>query len=251
MCAISGFLAKGSTMRSVAMHALSSVAFGLAIFSGPANAGPLVADGISYLLTEATTADPLTDQFTLTISGINAPNVPPGTGDAEGGRSGFNAVAFSTDGITFSSASFESGTSGTVAASFAEQSGGLSNKGGSGGCDGTGTSFFCFAGIEEPTGTTLAANSSLQFVFDVTVSSGDFTTWDPHFKINWLGTNNNYDLVSLAIPVNGTPPSCTPPCSHIAVPEPRSLTLLGGGLIGLGFVAFLRRRRDDECNASA
>ena len=41
-------------------------------------------------------------------------------------------------------------------------------------------------------------------------------------------------------------PVCTPPCSRIAVPEPGSLTLLSGGVLALGVVGFLRRRRDDE-----
>ena len=52
-------------------------------------------------------------------------------------------------------------------------------------------------------------------------------------------------------------PQCsTPPCGRegTPVPEPGSLTVLGGGLAGLGgVIGFLRlrRRRDDDCNALA
>jgi hypothetical protein len=212
------------------MHALSSVAFGLALFSVPANAAVLVDDGITYNLTAPSLSGP-TETFTLTITGINGPS------DTEGGRRDFNAVAFTTDGINFSSASFVSGSGG---ASFSEQSGGLSNKSGTGGCDGKGSSYFCFPGFEGTTGTMLAANTTLQFVFDVTVSSGDFTNWAPHFKINWEGTNNNYDLVSLAIPVNvGSPPP--PPGPPVGVPEPSTLALLGGFLLVLFGIRGLRR----------
>ena len=34
----------------------------------------LIADGLTYTLTESATANPLTDQFTLNIAGINGPS---------------------------------------------------------------------------------------------------------------------------------------------------------------------------------
>jgi hypothetical protein len=214
--------------RNVKILALSSAALGLAVLVGPANAGALVDQGITYDLTAPSLNGP-TEEFTLTISGINAP------GDAEGGRRGFDAIAFTTSGMNFSNASFISGTG--VITPFTTQDGGLNSKG----CDGSG-GFFCFKGFEgAPAGaTTLAPNSSLQFVFDVTLSSGNFPTSFEGFKIDWVGTQNNYDLVSKQLDINiGSPPVPVP--APVGVPEPSTLALLGGLLLGLFGIRGLRR----------
>jgi hypothetical protein len=96
------------------------------------------------------------------------------------------------------------------------------------GCDGTGN-FFCFKALTAPTAPALAANSALQFTFDLTVANAsDFAGYNPSFKIQWLGGKaGNYDLVSQTL----TP---TP------VPLPAALPLLFGGIFGLGF---MRRRK--------
>src|SRR5262249_2746317 len=58
------------------------------VFAGaPAQASPLVADGITYNLFESTLT-PTEHQFTLDITGINA------AADAERGRYGVNSLAF-------------------------------------------------------------------------------------------------------------------------------------------------------------
>ena len=62
----------------------------------------LVADGITYTLTETATASSTTDQFMLGISGIN------GSLDTEGGRYGVQSFAF-TQPTNFSSATAPSG----------------------------------------------------------------------------------------------------------------------------------------------
>jgi hypothetical protein len=211
-------------MRNVAMYALSSVALGLTTLAGPANATPLVADGITYNLTAAS-LNASTEEFTLTITGIN------GASDTEKGRYGFDALAFTLP------TNFSSATVVTPPGSFTAASGGLN----SGGCDGSG-GFFCFTGFEgsAKTGPALAANSTLSFVFDVTLSSGNFTTWDPHLKIDWLGTKNNYDLVSQEIAIN-LPPPPPPPPPQVQVPEPSTLALLGGLLLGLFGIRGFRR----------
>jgi hypothetical protein len=211
---------KTSGLRSFA--ALSSFALGLGILGGTANATALVADGVTYTLT-APSLSGSTEEFTLVISGIN------GAADTEKGRYGFDALAFNLP------SHFLSATAVTPP-SFTTSSGGLN----SGGCDGSGN-FFCFAGFEgsSTSGPALAANSSLSFVFDVALSSGDFTTWTPDLKIDWLGTKNNYDLVSKTItPGTGPTPPNPPP---VAVPEPSTLALLGGFLMVLfGFRRFKR-----------
>src|SRR5262245_22958272 len=123
--------------------------------SGVANAN-LIDNGITYTLNETSTANPLVEQFTLTITGIN------GATDTEGGRSGVNAVAF-TKPVNFSSAAMITPPTG-----FNFIVGGLNSSG----CDGSGN-FYCFdnTAIPPTPATPFAANSSLTFVFDVTTTT--------------------------------------------------------------------------------
>jgi hypothetical protein len=157
-----------------------AAALGAFIAATPAHAS-LMADGITYTLTETPVSTTEAD-FTLGISGINGPS------DTEGGRSGVQSFAFGTSGINFVSASAPTG--------FTEMAGGLDSMG----CNGNGA-FFCFAANTTPPSTpALAANSSLSYAFDVTISSGNFGGFASSFKINWVGDKNNYDLVSEPLP---------------------------------------------------
>jgi hypothetical protein len=163
----------------------------------------VVADGITYTLFESVLS-PTEDQFTLDITGINGP------ADTEGGRIGVNSLAFNEP---------KPGSVGTMTG-FTFMTGGLSAMG----CNGSG-SFFCFQANVAPTGPALAANSQLQFTFDLTVAkAGDFGGYNPDLKIQWLGSKSGkYDLVSQTL----TP---TP------VPLPAALPLFLGGIAGLGFM---------------
>jgi hypothetical protein len=182
----------------------------------------LIADGVTYGLT-ATTLSSTTDLFTLTITGIN------GAADTEAGRYGFDAVAFNLP------AQFSSATA--VTSGFMERDGGLNSSG----CNGNGN-FFCFSGFlgTSLTGPALAANSTLTFAFDLTLSSGTFASYDPDFKIDWVGTQNNYNLVSK--PLDPTFVSPVPgPVVGAGLP---GLIMVGGGLLG-----WWRRKRKAEATA--
>jgi len=72
----------------------------------------------------------------------------------------------------------------------------------------------------------LGANSSLVYGFSVTGTG--VNSWAPDFKINWVGTKNNYDLVSLAIPIS---PASAPEIDPTSAAS--GLTLLLGGLVVL------------------
>lgn len=199
--------------RSYMAVALAILGLGLVSTSAQAT---LVADGITYNLIESTTGNPLTDQFMLNISGIN------GASDTEKGRYGVQSFAF-TQPSNYASASPPAG--------FTEMDGGLSN-GSANGCNGSGN-FFCFY-TTPPSGPALAPDSSLSYIFSVTLSSGDFANYGPDFKINWVGTKNNYDLVSRELD----------PTPGETVPEPGSVLIFGTGLLLVGLA--LRRRYRHE-----
>ena len=195
-------------MQRVLLATLATAAIGFASMSAPASAATtLVADGITYTLTLDSVSGN-TGYFTLGISGINTAS------DTEGGRTGINAFAFTdpTVGDAISGAS----------TGFTFMLGGLNSSG----CDGSG-GFFCFAN----SGYVLPNSSSVSIDFNVTSNAaGSWTNWTPDFKIDWTGSKNNYDLVSLPIPVN-------------AVPEPATWGLMVLGFAGVGMAIRRSRRR--------
>jgi hypothetical protein len=193
--------------RPVSTGLSAVVALLVACAGGPARASSITFNGITYSLTESPLSS-TEDQFTLSISGINAPT------DTEGGRYGVNSFAFTQP------PGLVTGT----APGFSYVLGGLNANG----CNMKGT-FFCFVANTTPAAPKLPANSSLQFTFDLTVSSpGDFSGYSPDFKIQWLGTQNHYNLVSQ-------------PLTPSVVPLPAALPLLLSGLAGLGLLSRTRR----------
>jgi len=190
----------------------------------PASATSLIADGVTYTL-NLNSISANTAFFTLFISGENTAS------DTEGGRTGVNAIAFNnpTGGTV---------TGGTLAG-FNFVAGGLS----SGGCNGSGN-FFCFDNPSIPPTPTTPLSGLLTFNFSATANTaGVWTSYKlPDFKIDWVGSKNNYDLVSLGIPVNNcTDVSCRPPNPEgDAVPEPATWAMM---LVGFGLVGGAMRRR--------
>ena len=172
--------------------------FAAALLTVPAYA--LTADGITYSL-----LNPSDNNFVLNISGINTAT------DTEGGRTSINAFAFSTVGYTITGGTTVSGTF---------LSGGLNSTG----CNGDG-GFFCFDVNIPVSGSTL----SIPFHLD---SAGSLAAWAAAtaFKIDWIGSQNNYDLVSQQIGLTSNPPPPPPPGQ---VPLPGAVWLFGTGLLGL------------------
>ena len=190
----------------LALCATSALAFA----TPAAAADSLTWDNITYTLTLDSVSGN-TGNFTLDISGIN-------TGaDANSGRTGFDAFAFTDPTI----GTAISGTS----AGFTFYSYGLN----SGGCKQSEANFFCFGGLY-----TLAAGATTASIdFSVTSdTAGSWTNWSPSFKIDWIGSANNYDLVSQPITVNG------------GVPEPATWAMMLLGFAGVGMT--MRRRRSGQ-----
>jgi hypothetical protein len=189
----------------VALAAAASIAI-----ASPASAAVLVADGVTYDLTlNSITNGGLTGNFTLAISGINTAS------DTEGGRTGINAFALNDPSL----GNAVSGTS----SGFTFMTGGLNAAG----CDGSGN-FFCFANSGYNPGSPIPSSLSLMFsvTSDTAGSWANYAT--PDFKIDWVGSKKNYDLVSLAIPVNN------------GVPEPATWAMM---LVGFGGIGMAMRRR--------
>jgi hypothetical protein len=212
----------------------AAMVLGLALASAtPASAltplTPLVADGISYTLNEdSISADDLTAMFTFTASNINV----AGT-DTELGRTGVNAIAFSLPKFTDPTTGTVTGAM-TAPPGFSFKLGGLNSSG----CNLTGN-FFCFSNTSASFPSPLP--SSLTFTFNVTANqAGLWEAYAPDLKIDWTGSQNNYDLVSKPILVGGEPT----PTQFSVTPEPATWAMM---ILGFGFIgAMMRRQRRHE-----
>ena len=201
----------------------------LAVALAPAPASAVLIDhGVTYSLQTQATANPLTNLFALVITGENTAS------DTEGGRTGINAFALSNP-------TGPDAISGTILAppsGFTFKTGGLNAAG----CDSAGN-FYCFDNTAIPPTPSTLLSGPITLVFSVTLAAGgSWSGYNPDFKIDWVGTQNNYDLVSQAIGISpgGCPGCVINPVDVDPIPEPATLAILGMGLIGLGAV---RQRR--------
>jgi hypothetical protein len=211
-----------------------TLAFALAaaaLVAVPAPASALTVEGITYNLFETSISNGgLTGNFVLVISGVNSAS------DTRGGRDGINAFALTDPTVG-------DAVSGTVTApaGFDFQFGGLNSSG----CNTSQANFFCFANtgavFDDPLGPFIA------LVFSVTSDTvGSWENYAPSFKIDWSGTENNYDLVSQPIPVTNGPcigAGCPTPTPQAAVPEPATWAMM---LLGFGATGFAMRRKRRE-----
>ena len=152
-------------------------------------------EGLTYTLT----GDLATGSFNLSIEGINVAGV-----DTRGGRTFLEDLSFSPP----------TGYTGAMLGGIAAIDGGLNANG----CNGNGN-FFCFDGVHQA-----VAGSTMSLDFTITASS--FEGYVPHLKVDWNGSENNYNLVSQSMVA--------------AVPEPETYAMF---LAGLGAIGFVARRR--------
>lgn len=175
---------------------LGLLAAGLLV--GPTAARAITVDDISYTLSQSlVSSTPASETWSVTLEILN---------NSSDGRTGVTALAF-TRPVGFVAASLSGWTT---------MSGGLNASG----CNGSGN-FLCFSGYA-------AAAEAMSFTFALTAGHGASVPWMPGFKIDWVGSKSNYDLVSQRF-------------SASVVPEPGTLILL---VVGLGGLAMRRRRRD-------
>ena len=178
---------------------------------GPLNCGSCL--GSSYTLTSLATANP--DIFDIFLK-VDTSATTLSTSDL------LNAVAPKVS-SSFASVAFVSGPFGTV------QNGGLS----AGGCDGSGSGFFCSGG----TGLAIGSGKVYNWEWAVTLSSpGDLFTGSDEASIKAsfvtpAGGNAGITSEDITLQPGGTPSS---------VPEPTTLMLLGTGV--LGFAGVIKRR---------
>jgi hypothetical protein len=177
---------------------------------GPTGCGSCL--GSSYTLTYTTTANP--DVFDIFLK-VDTSATTLSTSDL------LNAVAPKVS-SSFTNIAFVSGPFGTV------QNGGLS----SGGCDGSGSGFFCSGG----TGLAIGSGHVYNWEWAITLAApGDlFTASDEaSIKASFVTpAGGNAGITSEDITLQpGTTPS---------VPEPSTLMLLGTGAVGLAGV--IKRR---------
>jgi len=193
-------------MKRVLKIALATAAIGLTSMPTAANAA-LTVEGVTYdLILNSVVGN--TGNFTLSISGVNTAS------DTRKGRTGIDSFAFNDPAVGDAISGTSSG--------FTFLAGGLNATG----CNGTGN-FFCF----DNTGYTLVLGPGGTTSINFAVTSNAAGSWNNYagdFKINWLGSENNYNLVSQII------------TSHGAVPEPATWAMM---LVGFGGIGMAMRRR--------
>lgn len=212
---------------------LAATTVGALLFGGRAHAVPFTSSvsGLTYNIEEQS-INATTERFALVVSGLNV----AGT-DLEGGRTGLHSFAISDNSITggiVQAIRFNNVTT-LAPTGFTFTFGGLNANG----CDGSG-GFVCFNAPSSPPGATITSPTAI-VVFDLVSPSGWGSYNVTALKLDWVGTKNNYDLLSKDITIDHTCPDCAITTSITPAPEPMAIAIMGSGLLGLGLV---RRRRE-------